>query len=309
MQPPSAAACFARLETDFLQRLLQRLERVLREDGVLVAQQVVGVNFGAEHELDTGRLREPRYSFSASLRLLSTSSVVLPASSLLSAVRKSLVLASATSKFSTMVSLPSAIFEAMRRAERAHQLLLRERVLVAAGLRSVDRTAATPERSTDRTDTSAARALLLPQLLAGAGDQLAVLGGGSSLTERGAVVLDRLPEQRFVDFAREDLVGEFELSDLVPPRLTTLMFAIFLLSSCRDRCGGPKLCILTSFNTSSFALTAVFTSSSKVQPSWKPSMRPWLRRRQIHDAHAAAPLPSRSARIHHAVRVLRLRPG
>src|SRR6202011_5131672 len=105
------------------------------------------------------------------------------------------------------------------RAERAHQFLLREGVLVAAGLRSVDRTATTPERSADRTDARATGSLLLPELLAGAGDSIAGLGGGGTLTEGGAIVLDRLPQEGVVDLRGEDLVGEFELSDLGPAEI------------------------------------------------------------------------------------------
>src|SRR5690242_21171723 len=40
------------------------------------------------------------------------------------------------------------------RAKRAHQLLLRKGIVVTARLRSVDRTATTPERSADRADAS-----------------------------------------------------------------------------------------------------------------------------------------------------------
>src|ERR1019366_1493915 len=53
------------------------------------------------------------------------------------------------------------------RAQRAQQLLAREGVIIAARLRSVYRVAVTPKRRANRTDTCAARALLLPQLLAG----------------------------------------------------------------------------------------------------------------------------------------------
>ena len=105
------------------------------------------------------------------------------------------------------------------RAERAHQLLLREGVLVAARLGSVNRTASTPERSANGPDASAAGSLLLPELLAGTGDLIAALGGGGSLTKGSAIVLDRLPEQCIVDLACEDLVGEFELADLLPAEI------------------------------------------------------------------------------------------
>src|ERR1700733_8864716 len=43
----------AALRNEFLEGVLQGLDRILREDGVLVAEQIVGVNLGAEHKLDT----------------------------------------------------------------------------------------------------------------------------------------------------------------------------------------------------------------------------------------------------------------
>ena len=79
----------------------------------------------------------------------------------------------------------------------------------------MNRTAATPERGANGSDASAAGSLLLPELLAGAGDLVAALGGGGSLTKGGAVVLDRLPEQPVVDLACENFVGEFELTNLL----------------------------------------------------------------------------------------------
>ena len=75
-----------------------------------------------------------------------------------------------------------------------------------------------PQRRTDRADTGAARALLLPQLLARAGDQLLVLGGVRAGALRGAVMLHRFPQQVFVDRA-EDFIGQIERPDLLPLRL------------------------------------------------------------------------------------------
>jgi hypothetical protein len=79
----------------------------------------------------------------------------------------------------------------------------------------MNRSAASPKRGTNGSDTSAAGSLLLPKLFAGAGHLVAALGGGGSLTEGGPVVLDRLPEQCVVDLAGEDVVGEFELTNLL----------------------------------------------------------------------------------------------
>ena len=41
------------LRYELLQRLLQSLNGILREHSVLVAEQIIGVNLGAEHELNT----------------------------------------------------------------------------------------------------------------------------------------------------------------------------------------------------------------------------------------------------------------
>src|SRR6202012_5819498 len=102
-----------------------------------------------------------------------------------------------------------------RRAQCTHQLLLRELVVVAARLRSVNRTTATPERSADRAHARAARALLLPQLLARTRNQLAILRRVRSLAQTGAVVLHRLPEQRLVHFTGEHLIEQFEVTDFL----------------------------------------------------------------------------------------------
>src|SRR5579875_808606 len=102
-----------------------------------------------------------------------------------------------------------------RRAQRTQQLLLRELVLVAARLRSVNRSAATPQRRTDRAHASAARALLLPQLASRTRNQLAVLGGMRSLPQAGAVVFHRLPQKRLVHLAAKHLVEQFEVADFL----------------------------------------------------------------------------------------------
>src|SRR5690349_6515653 len=75
-----------------------------------------------------------------------------------------------------------------------------------------------PQRRADGADASAARALLLPQLLARAGDQLLVLGGVSAGAVGGAVVLHRFPQQVFIDRA-EDLIGQVKRADLLPAQI------------------------------------------------------------------------------------------
>src|SRR5882724_3496257 len=77
----------------------------------------------------------------------------------------------------------------------------------------MDRTTTTPERSADRADAGTAGSLLLPQLLASAGDEFAILRRSRSLAQRGAVVLYRLPQKRVVHLTGEHSIGKFKLAD------------------------------------------------------------------------------------------------
>src|SRR4029077_1955608 len=77
------------------------------------------------------------------------------------------------------------------------------------------RAAVPPQRRTDGADAGASCPLLFPQFLAGARDQLLVLGSVSAGTLRGAVVPHRLPQQVLVDRA-EHLIGEVKRPDLLP---------------------------------------------------------------------------------------------
>src|ERR1019366_6987660 len=96
-----------------------------------------------------------------------------------------------------------------RRAQRTLHFLAREVIVVGAGLGSMDRAAMPPQWGTDRRDTRPARALLLPQLLAGAAHQSAGLGGGGPGPQAGAVMLYRFPKQVFVDRAKY-FVGQLQ---------------------------------------------------------------------------------------------------
>ena len=83
------------------------------------------------------------------------------------------------------------------------------------------RAAMPPQRRTDGADAGASRALLLPQLLAGARDQLLVLGGVSAGALRGAVMLHRFPQQVFVDRA-ENFIGEIKRADLLSAQIMNI---------------------------------------------------------------------------------------
>ncbi len=75
-----------------------------------------------------------------------------------------------------------------------------------------------PQRRADGADARASGALLLPQLLARAAHQLAVLGGVRSGALSGAVVLHRFPEQVLVDRA-EYFLGQLEGADFLAAQI------------------------------------------------------------------------------------------
>src|SRR5215469_4397470 len=89
-----------------------------------------------------------------------------------------------------------------RRAQGAQQLLAREGVIVGARLGSMHGAAVPPQRRTDGADAGASRALLLPELLAGSRNPPAVLGRVGAGALPGAVMLHRLPQQVFMDGAK-----------------------------------------------------------------------------------------------------------
>src|SRR5207248_6864006 len=94
------------------------------------------------------------------------------------------------------------------------QLLAGKVIVIRARLRAVYRSAVPPQRRANRPNASAAGALLLPQLLARAGDQLAVLGRVRAGALRCAVVLYRLPQQVFV-YRAKDFIGQLQLANLL----------------------------------------------------------------------------------------------
>src|SRR2546430_12304388 len=91
-------------------------------------------------------------------------------------------------------------FRGKRRAQRAQQHLLWQRVAVIARLWSMDRAAMTPERRADRAHTRAARTLLLPEFAARAADFALVLG-----LVRAAPQPAQVPSRSFVQQVLVDL--------------------------------------------------------------------------------------------------------
>src|SRR5690348_3698555 len=112
-------------------------------------------------------------------------------------------------------------FRSQRRTQRSQQLLAGEGVVIGTRLWSVHRAAVPPQRRTDRAYAGAPRALLLPQFLARTRYQLAVLGGMRTGAQRGTIVLDRFPEQVFVDRA-EYFVGQVQRAYLVAAQIVNI---------------------------------------------------------------------------------------
>jgi len=94
----------------------------------------------------------------------------------------------------------------------------------------MDRAAVTPQRRTHRADTSSAGSLLLPELLARAGHQLAILGGVGALTHSGAIVLNRFPQESFVHFGGgKYFIRQLDRADLLPVQIDYIHVCHLLL--------------------------------------------------------------------------------
>src|SRR5229473_793648 len=102
-----------------------------------------------------------------------------------------------------------------RRAQRAEQHLLRQRVAVIARLWSVDRAAMAPERRTNRADTRAARTLLLPELAARAADFALVLGLVRAAAQSAQVPPRSFVQQVLIDLRAKDRVRQIHLTDFL----------------------------------------------------------------------------------------------
>src|SRR6202167_4850015 len=194
-----------------LQRLLQLLDRGAGENGPLVAQQIVRMHFLGQHQLhpiEVARTEQQRAAW-----LLATLDQQGGPLGIKLVQRRAIGLGLGISELQAIDYGQLAIgqLRGQRGAQGAEQLLAGKGVVIAARLGSVNRAAVAPERGAHRAYTSPSRTLLLPQLLACAGDQLLVLGGGRTLPHRGAIMLHRFPQQRLVDLvSRENLVRQLE---------------------------------------------------------------------------------------------------
>src|ERR1019366_10147438 len=180
------------------EHLAEQLNGGLRENRTLVAQKIVRVNLVVQNQLNTlevARTKQQRLG-----QLLATLNNERRARHVELVKRCAIELRLRILEFERINDRQLAIGElrSQRGAQCTEKLLLREGVIVAARLRAVNRVAVAPERRANRTDTRAARALLLPKLLARTSNFGTALGLVCALAQRGAVVLDRLPKEALV---------------------------------------------------------------------------------------------------------------
>ena len=121
----------------------------LREDGVLVAEQVVGVDLGGEHQFDAGQVARAEVELLVELTAGFDQQGSLASLELVERGAVELGLGLGDLEGVDDGELAVSDLRGDCGAECAHQLLLREGVLIAAGLRSMDSTTATPERGAD----------------------------------------------------------------------------------------------------------------------------------------------------------------
>ena len=102
-----------------------------------------------------------------------------------------------------------------RRAQRAEQHLFRQRVFIGARARAMHGAAMAPQRRADRADTRASRALLLPQLAAGAADFALFLGLVRAAAQPGEVPPGGFVQEVAVDLGAKDRVRQIDLADFL----------------------------------------------------------------------------------------------
>src|SRR5882672_5687476 len=127
-----------------------------------------------------------------------------------------------------------------RRAQCAQQHLLWQRVTVIAGPWSVDRAAMTPERRTDRADTRAPRALLLPELAARAAHFALFLDLVRAPAQSPQIPPRSFVQQVLIHLCAKDRVRQFDLADFLATQIDYVhdghnLFSFFTLSEAKCR--------------------------------------------------------------------------
>src|SRR5579863_4521654 len=204
-----------------LQRKLQLLNRRMREDHRVVPQQVVGMHVISPHQFEP--VNVARAQFQVAILMLRRFHDQHRRSHFqrIERLAKFLGLWLFHVERIHHDQLPVGKFRRQRRTQGAQQFLTRECVVVRTRYRTMHRRAVPPQWRPNRSNTRAAGPLLLPQLLAGAGNFPARLGLVRSGALPGAVVLHRFPEQVFVDRA-EDLIGEIECPYLLAAQIVNI---------------------------------------------------------------------------------------
>src|SRR5579862_1910744 len=218
------------LRSRILQRELQLLDRRLRKDHLLIAQQMIRMHLIARDQLTAFNI--PRAEFEIPVPVVRNfyQQHRLFHLQLVKCLAEDLRLRLFHVEGVHDDELAIGELRRQRRTQRAQQFLLGEGVIVGAGLRSMDGTAMAPQRRPDRADTRSPSALLLPKLLAGTGNAPAILGGMRARPLPSAVVPHRFPQQVFVDRA-ENLIGEIQRADLGAAQVVNINGCHCLLST------------------------------------------------------------------------------
>src|SRR5438309_2631400 len=212
------------------QRNLQLLYCRLREDHMVIAQQVIRMNHVALYQFRPGNIARAQLEVAVSVFRDFYQQRRLFDLQLVERLAECLRLHFFHVERIHDRELAIGKLRSQRRAQRAQQLLSREGVVVRARLRSVNRSTVPPQGRTDRTDTRAARTFLLPQLLAGTGNTPTIFGRVCSCPRSGTVVLHRFPQQVFVHRAKS-LIGKIHRADLGAVQVVDINGCHFCLSA------------------------------------------------------------------------------
>ena len=167
-------------------------------------------------------------------------------------------------------------FRRQCRTQRPQQLLPGKGVIVGTRLRSLHRSAMTPQWRADRSNAGPAGTLLLPKLFAGTGNAPTVLRRMRASPLPGAVVPHRFPQQVFVHRA-ENFIGKIHGADLGAAQIVDINGCHFSSLNC-------SYWLLASSSLAIFAVAdrvpnrgvvrLLPTTNDCVTPSWQPAWLP-----------------------------------
>src|SRR4051812_6266849 len=250
-------ALFLRNRT--LQRKLQLLDRRMRKDHAIMAQQVIRMHFVPPHQFKPVDIARAQLQiavvvlrrFDHQHRLVHLQGY----ERLLEFLRLGFLQIECIHHDQFAIGK----LRGQRRPQRAQQLLARERVVIRPWHRTMHRITMPPQWRTDGSNARPPRPLLLPQLLARPGNFPAALGLVRSSALSGAVVLHRFPEQIFIHRA-EDLIGEIECPDFLAAQIVNINRCHIFLVWRRTRSVRPSYAFFA-------ALFAAFNGSTVAEPA------------------------------------------